>query len=68
MRSIRCAAARRCFSPTVSGVMVNEEDHLRLQSLRSGFALQEAFAAIDKLDRDLGARLSRTRITTSSGS
>src|SRR5947209_14797838 len=39
------------------GVMVNEEDHLRLQSLRSGFALQEAYAAIDKLDRDLGTRL-----------
>jgi protein arginine kinase len=39
------------------GVMVNEEDHLRLQALRSGFALQEAFASIDKLDRDLGARL-----------
>src|SRR5207302_8476068 len=39
------------------GVMVNEEDHLRLQALRSGFALQEAFAAIDKLDRDLGSRL-----------
>jgi protein arginine kinase len=39
------------------GLMVNEEDHLRLQSLRSGFALQEAYAAIDKLDRDLGARL-----------
>jgi len=39
------------------GVMVNEEDHLRLQSMRSGFALQEAFAAIDKLDRDLGARV-----------
>ena len=39
------------------GLMVNEEDHLRLQALRSGFALQEAFAAIDKLDRDLGARV-----------
>src|SRR5881398_3207452 len=39
------------------GVMVNEEDHLRLQALRSGFALEEAFAAIDKLDRDLGARV-----------
>jgi protein arginine kinase len=39
------------------GVMVNEEDHLRLQSLRSGFALHEAFAAIDRLDRDLGARV-----------
>jgi len=39
------------------GLMVNEEDHLRLQSLRSGFALQEAYAAIDKLDRDLGTRI-----------
>src|SRR5437764_5586101 len=39
------------------GVMVNEEDHLRLQALRSGFALQEAFASIDRLDRDLGARV-----------
>jgi len=39
------------------GVMVNEEDHLRLQALRSGFALQEAYAAIDKLDRDLGSRV-----------
>ena len=39
------------------GVMVNEEDHLRLQSLRSGFALHEAFEAIDRLDRDLGARV-----------
>src|SRR5262249_11153802 len=39
------------------GVMVNEEDHLRLQALRSGFALQEAYAAIDKLDRELGSRV-----------
>jgi len=39
------------------GVMVNEEDHLRLQALRSGFALNEAFADIDRLDRELGARL-----------
>ncbi|MHB0947939.1 MAG: ATP--guanido phosphotransferase [Gemmatimonadaceae bacterium] len=39
------------------GVMVNEEDHLRLQSLASGFALQEAFAALDTLDRELGSRV-----------
>lgn len=39
------------------GVMVNEEDHLRLQAMRSGFALQEAYGALDKLDRELGARL-----------
>jgi protein arginine kinase len=39
------------------GVMVNEEDHLRLQVLQSGFSLQEAFARADRLDRDLGERV-----------
>ncbi len=34
---------------TVS-VMVNEEDHLRLQVIRSGFALDEAWQDIDRLD------------------
>jgi protein arginine kinase len=34
---------------TVS-VMVNEEDHLRLQVMRSGFALDEAWRDIDKVD------------------
>src|SRR5438876_8644922 len=34
---------------TVS-LMVNEEDHLRLQVMRSGFALDEAWQAIDRLD------------------
>jgi protein arginine kinase len=38
-------------------VMVNEEDHLRLQVLRSGFALEEAWGDIDKLDDALEARL-----------
>lgn len=36
-------------SETVS-VMVNEEDHLRLQVMRSGFALDEAWQDIDRLD------------------
>ena len=40
-----------------SGVMINEEDHLRLQTLESGFALGSAFPAIERLDTDLGARL-----------
>ena len=39
------------------GVMVNEEDHLRLQALQSGFALQQAYAALDALERALGNRL-----------
>ncbi len=34
---------------TVS-VMVNEEDHLRLQVMRSGFALDDAWQDIDKVD------------------
>jgi protein arginine kinase len=39
------------------GVMINEEDHLRLQSLRSGFALRGAWAAVQQLDRELGNRV-----------
>jgi len=39
------------------GVMVNEEDHLRLQALRSGLEISQAMAAVDRLDRELGARL-----------
>lgn len=38
-------------------VMVNEEDHLRLQSLRSGFAVDAAFDAVKRLDRELGRAL-----------
>ncbi len=39
-------------------IMVNEEDHLRLQVMRSGFALDEAWAEIDKLDDALESKLS----------
>ncbi len=41
---------------TVS-VMINEEDHLRLQVLRSGLQLKKAWAAIDSLDTELEERL-----------
>jgi protein arginine kinase len=34
-------------------VMINEEDHLRLQSIESGLALREAFERIDGLDNEL---------------
>ena len=48
--------------------MVNEEDHLRLQALRSGFALRSAYAG----DRQAGPRTGRTtfrsRSTRSSAS
>ncbi|HET7584605.1 MAG TPA: protein arginine kinase [Gemmatimonadaceae bacterium] len=40
-----------------TGVLVNEEDHLRLQAIRSGFDLPAAFAAIGRIDGDLGGRL-----------
>ncbi|MEP6689967.1 MAG: protein arginine kinase [Gemmatimonadaceae bacterium] len=39
------------------GVMINEEDHLRLQALRSGFDLAEAYAAVDRVDTELGSRI-----------
>ena len=39
------------------GVMINEEDHLRLQAVRSGFSLEPALAAISQLDEELGRRV-----------
>jgi protein arginine kinase len=39
-------------------LMVNEEDHLRLQVMRSGFALDEAWQYIDKVDDLLEQRVS----------
>ncbi len=39
------------------GIMINEEDHLRLQCLRSGFALSEAYVSLERLDANLGERL-----------
>ena len=39
------------------GVMLNEEDHLRLQGLRSGFDLDAVYQEVDRLDRELGQRL-----------
>ena len=38
-------------------VMVNEEDHLRLQSLMSGLRLQKAWTLVDRLDEELGEDL-----------
>ncbi len=39
------------------GVMVNEEDHLRLQSLVSGFRLRDAWRRVDELDEELAGHL-----------
>src|SRR5437764_9396752 len=43
-------------SETVS-IMVNEEDHLRIQVLRSGLQLEEAWEQINKVDDKLEAKL-----------
>jgi protein arginine kinase len=34
-------------------VMINEEDHLRMQALRPGLQLRQAWASIDRLDSEL---------------
>ncbi len=39
-------------------VMVNEEDHLRLQSMEAGLELEQAFTRALALDREIEARLS----------
>lgn len=39
-------------------LMVNEEDHLRLQVMRSGFALDEAWQEIDRVDDVLEQKVS----------
>jgi protein arginine kinase len=36
------------------GLMVNEEDHLRVQSLASGFQLQDTWRQVDRLEEELG--------------
>ncbi|HET9418973.1 MAG TPA: protein arginine kinase [Chthoniobacterales bacterium] len=41
---------------TVS-IMINEEDHLRMQSIRSGLQLRQAFKLIDKIDSALEGKL-----------
>ena len=34
-------------------IMINEEDHLRMQSIRSGLDLRAAFATLDRVDTEL---------------
>jgi protein arginine kinase len=38
-------------------VLINEEDHLRMQALRPGFQTREAWLAVDKLDSALEKKL-----------
>ena len=41
----------------VASVMVNEEDHLRLQVLRSGFGVPDAYAMLKEVDEELGVEV-----------
>ncbi|RKY68627.1 MAG: protein arginine kinase [Candidatus Latescibacterota bacterium] len=38
-------------------VMINEEDHLRIQTIQSGFEPQKAWALVDRMDDDLSCSL-----------
>jgi protein arginine kinase len=38
-------------------VMINEEDHLRVQSLVSGLRIEQAWRLVDRLDEELGREL-----------
>jgi protein arginine kinase len=38
-------------------IMLNEEDHLRMQSMRSGLQLKQAFKLVDKIDSALEGKL-----------
>ena len=38
-------------------IMINEEDHLRMQSIRSGLQLKQAFKLVDKIDSALEEKL-----------
>src|SRR5690348_10860419 len=38
-------------------IMINEEDHLRMQSMRSGLQLKQAFKLVDKIDSALENKL-----------
>src|SRR5438046_3377581 len=38
-------------------IMINEEEHLRMQSIRSGLQLKQAFKLVDKIDSALESKL-----------
>jgi protein arginine kinase len=42
----------------IIALMINEEDHLRLQVLQAGFNLEEAWAVLNRVDEALEGRLS----------
>lgn len=51
------SGASAVFVTGDAGLMVNEEDHLRLQVFRSGFDVSGALRTAERIDRELGAEL-----------
>lgn len=41
----------------IASIMINEEDHLRMQVMQAGFRLGEAWAILDNIDNELGEKL-----------
>ena len=41
----------------ILSIMINEEDHIRMQIMQSGFNLMEAWRITDEIDSDLGKKL-----------
>ena len=41
----------------IVSIMINEEDHLRIQTIQSGFNLMQAWNIISSVDNELGARI-----------
>jgi len=54
-QGVRSGAA--VYLADAASVMINEEDHLRLQSMRSGFNVADALDIIARLDREMGSRV-----------
>src|SRR5437588_12102095 len=52
---VRTGAA--VYLADLAGAMINEEDHLRLQALRSGFDVHGARRAVERLEQELGSRV-----------
>jgi protein arginine kinase len=54
-RPVRSGAA--VYLTSATSIMVNEEDHLRLQSIQSGLQIADAFNQVYALDTELGDRV-----------
>jgi protein arginine kinase len=53
----RPRAGAALLARTPIGVMINEEDHIRLHGMWSGFALESAYAQLESIDAELGRLL-----------